>query len=590
MKLVFDIECYINYFLIGIKNIDSGNVLAFEIYNDVEINFDRKKIRRLMENHTIIGANSENYDVPMVKAALTGASNKQLKKLSDDIIMKNRKYWEVERAYNLPKLKSDHIDIMNIAPGFGSLKLYGGRANAHKLQDLPIEPSAVITDSDREELKSYCLYGDLELTELLYRELLPQVNLRRDMSKQYNVDLMCKSDAQIAEALFKHELTAAGVDVHKTEVKPGTSFKYRVPEFIKFESAAFLTALDDVKESDFVVNDKGSVILPDNLKKPYEFGGAKYKMGIGGLHSMEKKQIIEAQDGQTLLEKDVKAYYPWIILNQNLYPKHLTPKFNDVYKSIVERRMRAKDEGDKVTDASLKIVINGSFGKFGSKYSSLYSPNLLIQTTITGQLSLMMLIERLTLIGVKVCSANTDGIVPLFDNSLLDEVEQVCFDWELDTGFELEDTFYKALYSRDVNNYLAVKLDDSYKGKGVFTLGGLGKNPNTPICYKAAIAYIIDGVHPEETIRNCTVVSDFTAIRTVNGGAVCNGQLIGKSIRWYYSLVTEDCIRYAKNNNKVPKTDGAWPMMQLRETIPGDLNYQWYIDETFEILGTLGYE
>lgn len=60
---------------------------------------------------------------------------------------------------------------------------------------------------------------------------------------------------------------------------------------------------------------------------------------------------------------------------------------------------------------TFKIVLNGTFGKLGSKYSFLYSPNLMIQVTITGQLALLMLIEALEAAGISVVSANTDGIV-----------------------------------------------------------------------------------------------------------------------------------------------------------------------------------
>lgn len=588
MILQFDVECYVNYFLLGLKNVDTGNKLYFEMHNDDDSDFDRAKMKRLMTNNTIVGFNSEGYDIPMIKAAIKGYSNAELKKISDKIIVKGMKYWEVDRQFGLPRMNLDHIDLINIAPGFGSLKLYGGRINAPKMQDLPIEPSATISAKDAQDLRDYCLDGDLELTQLLFEYLAPQIALRRTMSEQYDIDLMAKSDAQIAEAVFKHELTAAGVEVYKTVVRPGSWFKYKVPSFVSFESEEFIQALQDVNDAQFVINDKGSVVLPDILKKPYSFDGAKYKMGIGGLHSQEKKQTIIAEEGQTLVDKDVKAYYPWIILNQNLYPKHLTSTFGKVYGGIVQKRMDAKASGDKVTDASLKIVINSSFGKFGSKYSTMYSPDLLIQTTITGQLSLMMLIERLVVIGVKICSANTDGIVMLFDDTLADAVEDVCFNWELDTGFELEDTFYKAVYSRDVNNYLAVKTDNSHKGKGIFTLGGLGKNVANTICYEAVIDHVVNGSDIETTIRNCKDSAKFATIRTVNGGAVCNGQVIGKSIRWYYSTAIDDCIRYAKNDNKVPKTDGAWPMMQLRKTIPGDLDYQWYINEANEILGSLG--
>ena len=589
MRLMFDIECYVNYFLLGLKNLDNGNKIYFEMRNDNDADFDRAKIKRLIENNTVVGFNSEDYDLPVINASIHGATNSELKKLSDSIIVKGLKYWQVNR--NLPALKTDHVDLINIAPGVGSLKLYGGRLNAPKLQDLPIPPSAVISGKDAKELRDYCLNGDLELTELVHNHLAPQIDLRRNMSAQYKTNLMTKSDAQIAEAVFKHELTEAGVEVYKIEVEPGTSFKYDVPSFVQFESEEFSKALDDVKRATFIISEKGSVLLPKVLYKPYKFAGAKYKMGIGGLHSQEKQQTIIAKPGQTLVDKDVKAYYPWIILNQNLYPKHLGEGFVSVYRSVVERRMAAKVSGDKVTDATLKIVINSSFGKFGSKYSTMYSPDLLIQTTITGQLALMMLIERLVAIDVRICSANTDGIVLLFDNPKLDEVEEVCFNWELDTGFELEDTFYKALYSRDVNNYLAIKPDNSSKGKGIFTLDSISKNPASVICYEAVIDYLVNGTDMNQMILDCTDMAKFASLRTVNGGATFEGEVIGKSIRWYYATgMSKDVhsITYFKNGNGVPKTHGAKPMMELLKEIPSDLDYNYYFDEAKTILESLG--
>ena len=60
---------------------------------------------------------------------------------------------------------------------------------------------------------------------------------------------------------------------------------------------------------------------------------------------------------------------------------------------------------------ALKVTVNGSFGKFGSPYSVLYSPDLLVQVTVTGQLSLLMLIQWMESQGISVVSANTDGVV-----------------------------------------------------------------------------------------------------------------------------------------------------------------------------------
>ena len=96
--------------------------------------------------------------------------------------------------------------------------------------------------------------------------------------------------------------------------------------------------------------------------------------------------------------------------------------------------------------------------------------------------------------------------------------------------------------------------------------------------------YLINNTPIEKTIRDCTDSREFVSIRTVNGGAIYEGKVIGKSIRWYYSTLSEDCIRYVKNNNKVPKTEGARPMMQLCEELPLALDYNWYNNEATDIL------
>ena len=49
-------------------------------------------------------------------------------------------------------------------------------------------------------------------------------------------------------------------------------------------------------------------------------------------------------------------------------------------------------------------------------------------------------------------------------------------------------TEYRALYSINVNNYLAVKPEGKTKGKGQFAIGGLAKNPTNTISVKAAIS------------------------------------------------------------------------------------------------------
>lgn len=241
----------------------------------------------------------------------------------------------------------------------------------------------------------------------------------------------------------------------------------------------------------------------------------------------------------------------------------------------------------QVIDSSGKISINGSFGKLGSKWSVLYSPTLMIQVTLTGQLALLMLIEALEAAGIPVVSANTDGVVIKCPVDRQADLDRIITEWEQTTGFETEETRYAALYSRDVNSYLAVKHDGSVKTKGIFANPGLMKNPTNTVVVEAVIARLTKGIPITETIMACDDIRKFLTVRTVNGGAVQNDRYLGKVVRWYYSTQSPGPITYRTNGNKAAKSDGSMAMMALA-CIPPDIDYKWYAQEAEGILRGLG--
>jgi hypothetical protein len=247
---------------------------------------------------------------------------------------------------------------------------------------------------------------------------------------------------------------------------------------------------------------------------------------------------------------------------------------------------------------SLKLSINGSFGKLLSKWSVLYAPQLGIQVTVSGQLALLMLIEMVEFAGIDVISANTDGIVMRCKRFARPDLERVIVEWEEITGFKTEETEYSAVYSKDVNGYLAIKTDGSVKGKGLYAnpwekpgpnIFKLHKNPSTTIVIEAAVAYLKDGTPVEQTIRSSQDITKFLAVRSVTGGAETGGKYLGKAVRWYYSVNARGAVlNYVKTGNKVPKTEGAKPLMNLPDVFPTDVNYNWYIREAQSLLGNVG--
>ena len=585
--LLLDLEIYKDYFLFQTLDTKTREVVSIDFYPGKTL--DTETIRNMMLSDTTIGFNSLKFDLPILICALAGWDNQRLKDLSDQIIFADS-VWDVLREHdiNVP-YDWKHIDLIEISPGKASLKIYGGRLYAPKMQDLPIDPSASIGVEDREIIRRYCL-NDLETTFILLKKLAPQLKLRAEMTDIYDIDLRSKSDAQIAEILIRQALEKSTKQKYSAPtLGESYTFRYKFPRIIKFKQICTSAVYNKIRSEYFVLAENGSVRMPDWLAaQRIKIGQAEYQMGIGGLHSCEKSQYFEADEDYRIGDWDVTSMYPNIILQQGMAPKLLGEPFLNLYKTFVEKRIEAKKSGNKVMADTYKIVLNSSYGKFGSKYSFLYSPDLLAQTTLTGQLSLLMLIERLDMEGLRVISANTDGIVVYFHKDRERDVERIMFDWMLDTTYGLERTDYRSIASRDVNNYVAVKLDGSVKGKGIFAEPSLSKNPDGTVVYRAVAQHIASGTPIESTILGCKNIFDFCTVRRVTGGAVWRGVLLGKAIRFYHS--TEgDVITYAKNGNRVPNSEGTMPMMDALTEFPTDVDYQFYLEKAAKLLKEVGY-
>lgn len=590
MALILDVECFRDYFLICFLDRETGKAASFEMYPGKDLAMPR--VANLMNTHTTISFNGNSYDLPMIAAALQKRDCQELKNLSDEIIRSNLPAWRVCKEMNVSVPdRWDHIDIIDVVPGQASLKVYAGRMGYRKLQELPIDPSASILPEQREVLRQYCI-NDLRVTDELYKAVEKQIALRVEMGAEYGVDLRSKSDAQIAETVLKSEIErVSSKTLRAPKIADTAAFRYLDPKIISFKSATLNEIFSRILDHKFGLSPNGSIALPDWLKDTrIAVGGSEYQMGIGGLHSCEKSQSVYAGSTHILADFDVASYYPSIILQQDIAPDNMGDDFTAVYKSIVERRIAAKRSGDKVTADTLKIVVNGSFGKLGSKYSALYAPNLLIQTTITGQLALLMLIERVEAIGAKVVSANTDGIVVFAPKTMENALADVMFGWELDTSYELERSDYVALHSRDVNNYFAVKKDGSVKRKGAFAQAGLMKNPVFEIVSDAVAEHLAGKADYRSVIRSCRDLNKFVMLRKVTGGAVWRGEPIGKAVRFYYStgVGADETINYAKNTNKVPQSDGAKPCLDLPEMFPSDVDFERYVEMAKMVFGQIG--
>lgn len=589
--LVFDTEIIGDQkpcFLVCIKNIETGARRAFW-------GSKKKDLVALLDllnddSYTWVSFNGIKFDNPLLSAAMAGYDEYSIKVIANRIIEERMQPWDVSREYNFALLAFDHIDLIEVAPGvMTSLKTYAGRMHSPRMMDLPFEHNKDLTPKEKKTLEEYCL-NDLDETERLFKALETEIALRSGLSEEHGIDLRSKSDAQVAEAILKKKMGIA-----KATKAPIPSYvTYSRPVFIQTKSMVLLPLIEKLEDWKFKINRaNGSPELPEWLAKaPIALHGGIYQVGIGGLHSQHDKQLhLKEDDEYGLSDFDVASYYPNIILKAGLIPNIAGrgEQFIAAYKDIYDQRMEAKRAGNKKVANALKISLNGTFGKLGSIYSIFYSPDLMLAVTLSGQLNLLCLIDELSKIkGLTIESANTDGIMVRYPRAARDKMLTVIGKNAKRTGFEYEETPYRVVAMKDVNNYVAITTDGKAKTKGLYAETGLQKNPTMQICSDAVVAYLRDGIEIEHTIAQCKDIRKFVAIRNIKGGGEQSGVKLGRVGRWYMSDKSPGPIRYVSSGNKVPKTDDAMACMILPDKLPKDLNKAWYVAESLAMLGDMG--
>lgn len=594
--LFIDVELYPNYFEIGFKG--WGKYLA------LELPFNPQKLSWIMHNYCTVGFNSIKYDLNVLWASFARQDLEWLKKISDALIIEQRWPKQAQIDFGFKVFPTQHVDIIEVCPLRGSLKLYGARLHSPRIQELPYSPHQNLSEEQKIIVKHYN-FNDLDVTELAFNNLKEQLALRSNLSAQYNSDLMSKSDAQIAESVIGNELKAiTGYWPKKPTLDGELTFNFKTPPNLFFQTSNLQNVLKRVEGIKFsIYGDTGRLERSEMNDIRVTIGNSVYRMGSGGLHSSEECRAIQSGKDYIIKDIDVESFYPAIVINQKLYPKHLGPAFTQVYSGIRDRRVDAKRNKRIAESENLKVTINGTFGKTGSPYSFLYAPEMTIQITVGGQLYLLMLIEMLKLNDIPIASANTDGIVALCPHDKTELLGQLIKQWENITDFKTEETIYESIYSRDVNAYLAVKKKEKgyeFKGKNDYydpwrpqnakdAYWRFQKNPTHQICVEAIEKLISEGTPPETTIKACQDITKFVCVKNVKGGAHKDGEYLGKVIRWYYAVDIVGTINYILSNNKVPESDGAKPCMDLPDVLPTDIDYQWYINKTREMLEDCGY-
>lgn len=488
-----------------------------------------------------------------------------------------------------------------------SLKWIQYSMDWQNVEEMPHPHYEPVTNADQlKQITDYCI-NDVLSTKKILEFSKEQIKLRQVLTNEYGIDLYSASEPRISKELFLYFLEQK-TGIEKTELKqlrtPRTHIVLGdcILDYVKFKTTEFQKMLDYFRKT-VITSTK------DGFKYTVDYKGVKTDYGLGGIHGARSAGVYEAKPGWTIMTSDVTSFYPNLAIKNGFAPEHL-PKteFLELYEWFFEERKKIPKTDPK--NYVYKIILNSTYGLTGDENSFLYDPKMTMQITVNGQLLLSMLYEMLTLAipdGIPLMQ-NTDGLEMLIPTAAVNTYMKICEDWEKLTKLSLEHDEYKKMIIRDVNNYIAISKKDKVKCKGAFEWEDLEqkkvavfhKNKSFLIIPKAIYAYFVNGIQPEDFLKNNTNVLDYCAGVKAKAPwyyeerAVINGEVVTKRlqkiVRYYISKSGGKIVKChdTEINREIQAESGQWLQTVVNEIDPNltiesyDINYSYYLEQIYK--------
>lgn len=582
----FDIETFPNCFTIATVPLYGGQEEVWEIsYKRDDRSQLMKRFTWLAQTKTpMIGYNNLHFDYPVIHALFHNPNMTvdEIYAKAMTIIQGNDRYghtvWASKRfAPQIDLFKLHHLDNRAKAT---SLKWLQINMRSESVVDMPVEVGTQLNDEQIENyLKPYNVH-DIQKTNTFAHYSMSAIEFRISLIEQFGIDVLNWNDTKIGEQTVIKRLGEElcydkSVKPRKTRQTPRTqiSLKDIIFPYVRFEQPEFNRVLDYLKRQTLKSEDIkkfGSDTPIIKTKGVFaglsaHVGGIEFDFGTGGIHGSVERKRYEATDEWLIQDIDVASLYPSIAISNNLAPAHLGEAFTHVYSELPKERKRwQKEKGKKCVEANaLKLAANGVYGKSNSVYSPFYDPQYTMTITINGQLLLSMLAEQLIKVPtLQLIQINTDGMTYVIHKNYVEHTKLIWKWWEDMTGLVLEDVFYKRMFIRDVNSYIAEDLDGDLKLKGAYwTPDPLDyqksiseaqppawhKNLSNIVSTRAAVAAMVHNIPPEQFIRMCTNPYDFCcAVKAKGKDRLFHGnQEVQRTTRYYISNNGEELKKIA---------------------------------------------
>ena len=530
-------------------------------------------------NDIWIGHNNIGYDNVILESIIKGRNPY---KISKEIVSGNK------QKCHLPLYTYDTMK------GFYSLKateMVVGKNISETPVDFDIDRA--LSPDEKKKIESYNR-DDLNQTYENFIAQFDEFALRLDIIKEFDLPMKALN---ISEA----RLAATVLGAKKIEGIEDMVVDIKLPPTLQ---------LKNEKLKEFYLNEdfkKGKTIK-------FDLCGCEQTVARGGIHGALKKVQIDRA-----LYFDVSGYYNLIMLNYDLLPRTMPEESRKLYDFMYHEQLRLKKINPRKR-MIYKIILLAVFGGMLNKYTDFYDPCRGCLVTITGELFLVDLLEKLEGTGICVQS-NTDGIV--FKPNNWDDKEKIIKiveEWEKRTGFVIKKEEIYNLWQRDVNNYMFDNNDKpEVRGEAVNSYGKIDhpireqawQSKEPEIIARGIVDYLLYNIPPEETVEKykenlllfqyaCKAMSfDYCSYEVTNKNGVTKEKLQNVN-RAFASNDSENIgtvIKYKREDGKLKKAriQSLPPNVfiynqdirpeSIRKELAKKIDYEYYVNRIYERCG-----
>lgn len=493
-------------YIYDIEVFKKDNLFVFRDYFTKEwtvIHNDLKALRKFYlanRDSLFVGYNSSSYDSNVIRAYLQGKNPFHVSKAiieSDDRAL-------AYKMFDTKKTPLFGMDLYQDNRGF-SLKEHSAFMGINiKETEVDFDLDRELTEEEQVLNELYCK-NDVLATEKRFEQNIGMLVAKAAIALYFGLDKMALS-------MTNANLTAELLGAEKTPDRGDELDKYELPEGFEIESETILNAF---MKDEFEANDKGHASI--SLDVPRR--DVTEVLGVGGIHGAKESFIHVGK----FHARDVGSLYPNTMVLFDYLSRNIPEDKRHIYQMLLDERMEAKYSNKEFTEIKgvkipTKLLINGyklplntKYGAMGAEFNKLYDPRMRLLVCITGQMAMWDLLEKIE-DHATIIQSNTDAhyYIP-FSEEDEKAIDDIADDWMKRTGYTLDDDPFKAIFQKDVNNYLAVTSDGKVKFKGAIGLTN-GLKVSKAIVSNAFINYVVSGKDYKEFINECNELRQFQMI------------------------------------------------------------------------------